>query len=374
MDRAAAREVLQTMITSRPLTALMAMTIAVCGAASASGQTACNLPDQTVAARSPADVDSAAIRACVDSNAAGLKGDYDAIRQARQNLLTPLRAQTVSVFFRLAYSDALRPVLTPLVKDTNEDIAINAIRIAGELGTTDGANLCVGALSDARASVRMMAASGLARTFSVLWTTPTIQAGPFSGIESRLAAAMAKESDPEVLDGFAMAYEAAMQIPGSTVSDAQHIALRSAATNFGAIARKSDADLLLVPAFLRTSKAMLDTLTQVAGGVRPPPEALREAGGFGGDLLAFSLRRLRSGQVSEADRQKLAVLVGQAQNLVSVSGTLLGLPPKGYRLNTLVTDGNDQQYFRDVMNVIGAEGDLVKTPFNQRKERFIPTP
>jgi len=361
------------MITSRPLTALMALTIAGGVTATAHAQGSCNLPDQTVAARTPTDVDTAAVRACVDANAAGLSGDYDAIRQARQNLLTPLRASNVSIFFRLAYSDQLKPAITPLIANASDDIALNAVRIAGELGTIDGANLCVAALDDKRPAVRMMAAAGLARTFAVLRETPTIQPGPFSGIETRLAAALAKEKDPEVIDGMAIAYESALQIPPGVVADAQNIALRSAATEFGKITRQANLNPATLPALLRASKSMLDMLTAVAGS-KPQNEALREAGAFGGDLLAYTLRRLRAGEISPEDRQQLAVLVGQAQNMVSVSGTLLGQSPKAYRLNTLVAEGNDQQYFRDVMNLIGGEGDLIKAPFNHRRDRFIPAP
>jgi hypothetical protein len=357
------------------LTALMALTIAAGAASSAFAQAPCNLPDETVAARSPADVDGAAVRACVDGNAAMLRQeDYEAIRQARQNLLTPLRAANVSVFFRLAYSDTLRPVLTPMVKDLNEDRAINALRIAGELGTTDGARLCVEALKDNRASVRMMAASGLARTFAVLWATPTIQTQPFAGIETELAKALLAEKDPEVMDGLAMAYEAAVQIPNAIVPDARNIALLSASTKFGEIARRRNVSEGHNPALLRASKAMLDALTVAVSEPKPPAATLREIGGFGGDLLAYAMRELRKGDVSDVERQQLAVLVGQAQNLVSVAGSQLGMTPKAYRLNTLVAEGNDTQYFRDVMNVIGAEGDLVKTPFNHPKERFIPAP
>lgn len=352
----------------------MALAIAAGAASSAFGQAPCNLPEQTVAARAPGDIDTAAVRACIDANASDLKGDYDAIRQARQNILTPLRAQNVSVFFRLAYSDALRATLTPLVKDANEDVAINALRIAGELGTTDGANLCVSALDDKRPGVRMMAASGLARTFAVLWTTPTIQTQPFAGIETRLSAALTKEKDPEVLDGFAMAYEAGAQIPNSVVGDARNITLRSAAMKFGQIAQQKDVSAAHNPALLRVSKAMLDTLTQAVGEPKLPQDTLREIGGFGGDLLAYALRRLRAGNVGDSERQQLAVLVGQAQNLVSVSGSQLGMAPKAYRLNAIVAEGNDAQYTPAVMNVIGAEGDLVKPPFSLRKERFIPAP
>jgi hypothetical protein len=320
----------------------MALTSAAGAASSAFAQAPCNLPDETVAARSPADVDGAAVRACVDGNAAMLRQeDYEAIRQARQNLLTPLRAANVSVFFRLAYSDT---------------------------------RLCVEALKDNRASVRMMAASGLARTFAVLWATPTIQTQPFAGIETELAKALLAEKDPEVMDGLAMAYEAAVQIPNAIVPDARNIALLSASTKFGEIARRRNVSEGHNPALLRASKAMLDALTVAVSEPKPPAATLREIGGFGGDLLAYAMRELRKGDVSDVERQQLAVLVGQAQNLVSVAGSQLGMTPKAYRLNTLVAEGNDTQYFRDVMNVIGAEGDLVKTPFNHPKERFIPAP
>ena len=359
---------------TRPLNALVAMTVSVGASASAYAQSVCNLPERTIAARSVADIDSGAINACLEANVPGLSGDYDTIRQARQAILTPLRASDVSLTFRLSYSDALRQRLSPLVRNANVDIALNALRIAGELGTTDGANICIQALEDQRAAVRMMAVSGLARTFGILQTTATIQPQQFSAIEGRLSQALKNEQDPEVLDGFAMAYEAAMQIPENLVADARNIALRSAATRFGEITRAKEMNGEKIPALLRASNATLTTLRGLVGN-RPPNDALIESAGFGGDLLAYTLRRLRSGEVNETERAQLAVLVGQAQNLVSVTFALVGgQGSKSYRLDALGRESNDQQFYRDVLNVVGGEGDLVKAPFNLPRNRFIPAP
>jgi hypothetical protein len=265
-------------------------------------------------------------------------------------------------------------VITPLIADPNDDIAINALRIAGELGTSEGANLCVAVLEDTRPGVRMMAASGLARTFGILSTTATIQSSQFLGIEGRIGQAVAQEKDPEVLDGFAMAYEAAIQVPGRMVPEARNLAMKSAAVRFGERVRHKDMSSAGVPAMLRASKAMLDSLSQALGEVKPAKETFQEMGGFGGDLLAYALRRIDGGGLTEAERTQLAVLVGQAQNLVSVCSGQLNLPGRAYQLDALIREEKDSQFKRDVMNVIGGQGDLVNPPFNHRKERFIPAP
>lgn len=348
---------------------MVALTLwaSLCAAAAAQGP--CNIPDQTIASRALSESDRSAIRACVTSNRDALSAEYDLIRRARQALLAPLRASGVSIQFRVAYSAEVQPVLAPLIRNERDEVAINALRIAGELGTEDGARLCTSALSDKRPGVRMMAAAGLARTFNILQNDATITAQQITRLLTDLAAAVRAEADPLVLDGLAMTYESAFALPTTTsdLAQARARALQDAATEFGKRAREGKLGGDAAPALLRISLALRDPVTQA-----PPPEnVLREITGLGGDLLAHVLRRLNARDVADAERAQLAVLVAQSENLVAFAGRQLNGAYAPRNLAELVTSDRDTDYSRRVMEVIGSEGELTKPPFSHPRDRFV---
>lgn len=348
---------------------MVALTLWASLCAGAAAQGPCNIPDQTVTSRALSESDRNAIRACVTSNRDALSAEYDLIRRARQALLAPLRTSGVSIPFRVAYSAEVQPVLAPLVRSDRDDVAINALRIAGELGTEDGARLCTAALSDKRPGVRMMAAAGLARTFNILQNDATLTAQQITRLLSDLAGAVRAEADPLVLDGLAMTYESVFALPTTTseLAQARARALQDAATEFGKRAREGKLGADAAPALLRISLALRDPVTQA-----PPPEGvLREITGLGGDLLAHVLRRLNARDVSEAERAQLAVLVGQSENLIAFAGRQMNGVYTPRKFDELVSSSRDTDYSRRVMEVIGSEGELTKPPFSHPRDRFV---
>ena len=357
------------MITSRSPSTLLALVVCAGIAAGAPGQTACNIPDDVARSRSISESDRSLIRDCVNNNRAALGAEYDAVRRARVAMLAPLRVSGVSIEFRAAYSAEAELAIAPLVRSERDDVAINALRIAGELGTEQGARLCAAALADKRPGVRMMAAAGLGRTFSILQSDATMTAQQILRVLSDMAQAARTEPDPLVLDGLAMTYEAAFGLPTSTseLAQARNRALLDAATEFGG-ARDGKLGPEAVPAMLRISLALREP---VLNSPPPPANVLREVSGMAGDFLAHVLRRTSARDVGETERAHLGVLVAQSENLVSFAARGLNAAYAPRNLSELVASGRDTDFARRALDVIGAEGELTKQPFGHPRDRFV---
>ncbi|MBX3405179.1 MAG: hypothetical protein KF869_00325 [Phycisphaeraceae bacterium] len=358
------------MITSRRPSTLLALVVCAGIAAGAPGQTACNIPDDVARSRNISESDRTLIRDCVNNNRAALAAEYDAVRRARVAMLAPLRVSGVSIEFRAAYSAEAERAIAPLVRSERDDVAINALRIAGELGTEQGARLCAAALADKRPGVRMMAAAGLARTFSILHSDATMTAQQIVRVLSDLAQAARSEPDPLVLDGLAMTYEAAFGLPTSTseLAQARNRALLDAATEFGKRARDGKLGPEAVPAMLRISLSLREP---VLNSPPPPANVLREVSGMAGDFLAHVLRRTSARDVGETERAQLGVLVAQSENLVSFAARGLNTAYAPRNLSELVASGRDTDFARRALDVIGAEGELTKQPFGHPRDRFV---
>ena len=108
----------------------------------------------------PGAVTDAQVKAFVGDRLGALgSGEPLAVRQARIDLLAPLRAPEIDSAFRLQYSGALQQGgLTGLASDDDVLVAINAIVIAGELATQLSASILDRALGDDRPAVRSEAA------------------------------------------------------------------------------------------------------------------------------------------------------------------------------------------------------------------------
>jgi len=86
-------------------------------------------------------------------------GDPASVRQARRDLLAPLRTPTVESAFRIRYNGALQQAgLERLASHADDLVAINAVIIAGELATQLSVSIIDAALNDARPAVRYEAA------------------------------------------------------------------------------------------------------------------------------------------------------------------------------------------------------------------------
>lgn len=219
-----------------------------------------------------------------------LSGDAVDVKRSRDALLQPLQGPRVTVRFRLAYAGLLNDSLRELAKAKNDQHAVSALRIAGELATPSSILIIRPALSDERPAVRYASAFAAARVFDAVArhdAAPTFE--QLSGLLRDLNTLLAQENDQLVVDGLLLAFGAAAKVPEAKFKDQS---LRAAAIDqlattgsarLGAIAKAaSPCDSLQV--FQRATRAMRDALTDIAQPKLPAP-VLAKISAFADEVL-----------------------------------------------------------------------------------------
>jgi hypothetical protein len=354
-----------------------ARAIGLCVAMSALGTLApgvhaqCTVPDSTITALQ-VDASDASVRSCAQMLQAAFAKDDRAVEQARKQVLGPLTSSsTPSVSFRLAYDSALLPMLRTAAAGENEHSAINALVIAGELGTVGGINLLTQMLADPRPAVRMAAAAGLGRTMALMGEKGTKApverdiAGAVSSLNKRIAS----ETDPMVLLGLVSAMCEGTNIPAT--DDMPAVAgdtLASLAMSVGDRASLNSDGVEL--SMMRAAQAMISALTKGRDKPRMDRETNVFMARFAGDALALARKRVVAGLKSDAERAMYADLVKRAENILSLVSVDGSKPAPDQSLGESLAQGNDKDFQARVELMIGSGGVLTKSPFNFPVSRF----
>lgn len=139
----------------------------------------------------------------VQDHRAGLASDKpEEVMAARQALLDPLMTPQASIGtgFRFQFSSDILDSLRPLVSGKSDANAINALIIAGEVGTQGCVELLGQGLTSASPSVRRAAAYGMQRTFLALENhSPAMIPSVAESIISTIEARLKTEEDPQVV-------------------------------------------------------------------------------------------------------------------------------------------------------------------------------
>lgn len=367
------------MTTSRPhrcrLLSLCA-TLGVALGAGAPGLAQPCFPRTIVESVSLSQADKDKIKQCVEANRDGLSGDKDQIKKSRKALAADFdNPANVSVSFRLELSKLLLPGLTPLVNDKTDLVAANALQIAGEVATADSLGLLARGLTDPRPAVRCAAAYGYKRLFDQLrQSSPAFQ--PVDAIKAcnEVAARIAAEKDPHVLEEYARALESGATVSTENVRGLRPATVAATAKEFGARIRSKDAQLDLAPAMIRAGQVLRDAVNKVGVKQDEPPldnAVCKEAGGFGGDLLAFAKRRLAAGNVPANERDVLAGLADVGNAVYFFAAAAMGPePPKSEPPGAAIRTGNDREFVVRADKIIGQVGALTRPPFELPPDRF----
>jgi hypothetical protein len=214
------------------------------------------IPSEVV--RSPSGLGDAA-RQQIQAYVERVIGDLSAqdpvrIRDARNHLLLPLSDREVGVPFRLEYSRQLCPRLEGLAQDSRPIVAVNALRIAGDLATDRSVEILLSHLEHKEASIRLASAAGLARVFEAMRdTAPAMDAQSALRLLNRAADRLAAEPEPHVADALARALLAAGSVEKDGFASLRPEALRLSATRVadrikakgGAIPSSAEIDTIL---------------------------------------------------------------------------------------------------------------------------------
>lgn len=256
-------------------------------------------------------------------------------RRGRDQLLRPLEdpqtTASVSVSFRLEYSRELVPALSNLAAKGNPDLSrLNAIRILGSIATAQSASAIEPFLSDESAAVRFMACQAAGNTFRVLAaSSPALPSGEAVRLANRLATLAASEGDPTVLDGAVLGLIEATKVDITNYTEVRETAFTKLAQTMSARLQAlaiDSQDAAILATILRAGVAARDGLigrTQLSGSV------VRELAGFGGDLLAYVMRRTKGGHLPEPGAGTLRSALEQLASTgeANVFYALLSLDP-----------------------------------------------
>lgn len=337
------------------------------------------IPSDVVQRISVTTEDEKAIADCVEQHTRNLGSDKpELIRADRSELLLPLADRQISASFRLRYSRALVPVLTPLVSNKNEIIAINALVIAGDLGTDAAVDVVKSQLDREQASVRYQASYAAGRSFDTLNGNGAALGGEkaselLKAIEDRFAV----ETDDLVLDGLVRS-----TLRAASVDRLRPRALQVLAAGVGQITSRS------VKANTPLSEVLLETCVRAAVGARDvlsqpnlsvPRESIVALGALSGDILTAVETAVKSKKVAlEAgtparERHAQAALAAETLLLLAgrkLDGAFSGAPREaGKSLRDATVEG-DVKFLLDIATYIGPSGVLGQKPFDFPKGRF----
>lgn len=310
---------------------------------------------------SKVEVDKTAIGDLIKTSQPGLTGDSAAIRRSRNALVQPLRSGTVTAQFRSEYSAQLLPVIAPLVGDARDEVAINALRLAGELGTRKAMDQLDAGLKDKRPSVRTMAALMYARAFGTMraGSTHLVQANTDPAIVNLLAALDA-EQNPLVLEAIVAAFDSAARIPDATMSGKGIDALATAIARLAQRPAAADVNAALFAG----AKGIFDV--QSATG-RATATQQKEFGGAAGEIVARVNRVLETGTPTDQEREALARLADQANVIYVLAARSLGKDAPGFKLGEAIRAGGDAAFKKDAATLLL---NLRQPPFGFPADRF----
>jgi len=113
-----------------------------------------------------------------------------------------------------------------------------------------------------------------------------------------------------------------------------------------------------------------------SGTNTPGREAVRQAAGLAGDSLAYVYSRFQAadrkiGSMDEAEATMLLQLIGASENLVYSAQSELGQSSSSVALRQSFEAGNDRDFNRGILTIIGGSGILTRSPFSLEADRFV---
>lgn len=352
------------------------------------------LPQAVVESAQPTPEQVDEIQKYIAARIADLEsGEPARVKRGRDDLQSPATNPGASIAFRTAYSDALVPELARLGKLDNDVVVISAVLTAGSLATGPAIDVIERYCADKRQAVRFAAVSGIRDTLRSISRTPPV-VGPdiIARVVDGLATGLSTEADPSVADMYVRALLEAGRVQQQKFEAIPNQAAGQLVRTIGSRVRKlgnAPADREMLQAVIRASEAVRDALAEDVIRKQRPEDLVRDAGGMGGDLLAYVFRQVRAGNIpvakgadqaaidqAKAARQIESTLTQLGVNIVfSASDRLargpLNQPPDLAGMIGLANAKGDKDFLQAVGLIIGEGGLLTKPPFNFNPNRFL---
>lgn len=356
-----------------------------------------DLPRETTTASAiqPSQLDE--IKRLVAAGVADIQSqDPEARRRGRTALQRPVSTVDTSVAFRAAYSDVLVPELEAIVKGPAEVSAIIALQVAGDVATDRATSLLeLGRASD-KDAVRFAAVFGIGRVFRAAYTAaPAITPDRCLELVERLRVGLTQEKNPQVADVYVRSLiGAAREGAAQPLQGVRAVAMEKLVSAVGERVQKLSSkpeDLELFPAFIRAAEFARDAIASDVARRTLPEGVVRQAGGLGGDLVAFAFREIRAGSAfpsiaegddQEAQNAKLAkrrpcvdgVALGETLAFLAKDWFRSGAVGQSLGLSQHVARGtrqSDEAFLRLTPELVGDGRLLTTAPFGFAPTRFL---
>jgi hypothetical protein len=341
------------------------------------------------------NIGAAETKAIEDHLATHLKdftsGDPEKIRRARNALVNPLLEDGVSVPFRLEYSKQLSATkLGDLCKDKNETIAINALRLAGEVAENESIGFVESGFSDTRQAVRYAAIFAAGRVFEQMMPESRAVAATSTRLEL-LVTSVTKilnkdKEDALIVDAASRALLAAARVSRPRYDAVGKAASIEVAKGLAArVAKAGSDDMVIIDAGHRAAEHFAAVLAGV-GGTQVDKEARTQAASLGGELAAWVARRINDGKVpqvlkgDEKDeeakkreaRKPFGNILATAENTVLSALKASGATVQGARLVPAFEAGDRSGDANVVVQINDwlVKTILAKSPFDLTGDRF----
>ncbi len=317
---------------------------------------------------------AAAMKAVLVGQGAGV--DPTEIKKVRAMFLEPLQNAAVTVQFRQRLARALLDDLDKLSRDPRDVVASNALRLCGELATSNSVGYLVAALKDPRPAVRYSACYGLGRAFETFSRQfVAINGGDAEKALKDLGDFLVGESDPLVADGAALALGSAIALPISAATKdlrSQAISVLSTAAGAKAHALGSpEAKWVMLPVVMRSITSLRGVLVTVNNAGDLAPQSLKDAAGLAGDVLAAMVRASKLPEAERPSAEAVTQSAAACETVLVLANTTLGGPDVRLSLAKAASGGNLTALAKEAIDkVLGPQGLLAQKPFEFAAGRF----
>lgn len=303
-------------------------------------------------------------------------GDASRISQARERVLERLNNPAVSVGFRLGLTDQLTQDLREIASGDSGLAATNALRIAGEIGTSGSLEVVIESLENEQATIRYTAAVAAGATFDVANSTaPPLRERPVNTLIDALANRIETDADPEVIAASMRALLSARQVTrGPLVPQASRALVRLSESAGKRLSGLASADMTpeherrLLVAVIGAGAGLRDQLADV--GRQTPLDVRKAAAALAGDALGHVYGVVRTEGIpdNEDTRQLMIQLVDTAEKVIFFADDSSG---SASSLAQTLRERNREGFIRGVVSLVGPGGRLSERPFGFAGDRFL---
>lgn len=348
-------------MTRRTLQAVCLLLAAILAPAPWAGAQTAGLPKEIVEAQQLSTEQTAQVQKYIADNLPKISsGNKSDLKAGRDALLDPFKDRGISVAFRQEYSGkGLVKDLAQLTAGTDETIAINAIRVAGELATSESADLLETQLNDPRMAIRYSAAAGLCRTFDAVATTsPAMVTSATIQMVTRLGQMLTTERQPEVLDASVRALARATRMDKKELAGVREAALDTLADSASARLKKMGAaveDDAAAPAMLRALTVIRESLANANEALQPNATGVKKAAELAGHAIEYINRNLKELQKRPAaNRATQEAMLREAETILGAAAQRTGGQYTERKLANDFAQGpaGERSFFQKVLEIL----------------------